>query len=345
MDYPRVLLLLLVFVPASALACSDGDSPPADSGSDAISVDSATGDGATDSSSGGDASTTNCSDYTPPDPTATTCTDDTACDSIGACYPPGTSCCPVNMMAPRDCESDTDCADGEVCEEYIPTAACTGGIGSECRPDCRMGGRDCTDGTCDDTGHCVPLACPDDWTCDENSDCDSAAAGADMHGCVIRSCSSASECDCGACVNGTCVSGPGTCQGVCACASPDTPVATPDGDRPISELQAGDLVYSVEGDAIVAVPILLAGHRVAPEGHQVIRVTLDSGESFAMSPGHPTADGRTLAELGVGDVLGDVEVTGVERVDYDAENTWDILPASSSGSYFAAGALVGSTLR
>jgi len=37
------------------------------------------------------------------------------------------------------------------------------------------------------------------------------------------------------------------------CASPDTPIATPDGERPIAELREGDLVYSVDGGAIVPV--------------------------------------------------------------------------------------------
>src|SRR5262249_18017295 len=42
----------------------------------------------------------------------------------------------------------------------------------------------------------------------------------------------------------------------CVCASPDTPIATPQGNRPIAELAVGDLVYSVDRDAVVAVPVL-----------------------------------------------------------------------------------------
>jgi hypothetical protein len=350
MDYRCLVAFLLILL--TAAACSDGDSPPTDSGSDVITVDSTTGDAATDSArdsapadSGTDASTMSCSDYTPPEPMATTCTSDDVCESANVCYPPGTGCCPVGMIAPRACENDTDCADGEVCEEYIPTTACTSGIGSECLLDCRMGGRDCTDGTCDEAGHCVPLACPDDWTCDENHDCDSTAAGADLHGCVRRACGTATECDCGACVNGRCVSGPGTCGGVCACAAPDTPIATPEGERSIAELRVGDLVYSVNDGAIVAVPLLLVGDRVAPPGHRVVRVTLSSGAAFEMSPGHPTADGRTLADVTAGDTLGELEVISAEEIPYGDDLTYDILPASSSGTYFAAGALVGSTLR
>jgi hypothetical protein len=43
------------------------------------------------------------------------------------------------------------------------------------------------------------------------------------------------------------------------CAAPDTPIATPQGERSIAELRVGDLVYSVDNDAIVAVPIARVG--------------------------------------------------------------------------------------
>jgi hypothetical protein len=63
-----------------------------------------------------------------------------------------------------------------------------------------------------------------------------------------------------------------------------------------------------------------------------------------ISPRHPTADGRWFADLAPGDHLGEVAVLAVRVVPYDMEETFDILPASTTGHYFAAGALVGSTL-
>jgi len=322
---------------ASLVACSGDEPPPADSGGDVVVIDSGTLD------TGGDAALSACPGYTPPGPMAMTCTDHAACATFGSCYAPGTSCCPVGMVAPRDCESDAGCSDGDVCEEYLASGPCTGGLGSRCVPDCRIEDM-CVDATCDALGHCIPLECPREFECAVNQDCSPGNAAADANGCVVRSCTTGSECDCGACVNGSCQDGPGTCQGDCACAAPDTPIATPDGERAIADLRAGDLVYSVDGDAIVVVPLRYVGQRPAPLGHRVVRVTLESGRSFDMSPGHPTADGRTLSELDAGDDLGALGVTGVEVVLYEAEHTYDILPASSSGAYFAAGALVGSTL-
>lgn len=128
------------------------------------------------------------------------------------------------------------------------------------------------------------------------------------------------------------------------CASPDTPVATPEGDRAIAELRAGDLVYSVDQAAVVAVPLLRVGSTPVV-GHRVVRVRLDSGVVLELSPGHPTADGRPFSALTAGSQLDDRHsVLEAELVPYRYARTYDILPASSTGTYFAGGALVGSTL-
>jgi hypothetical protein len=127
------------------------------------------------------------------------------------------------------------------------------------------------------------------------------------------------------------------------CASPDTPIETPDGARAIASLRAGDLVYSVDGDAVVAVPVLRT-ITTPVQKHHVVEVTLANGALLRISPRHPTADGRLFADLVPGDRLGEVEVAAARLVPYDANATYDILPASTTGSYFAAGALVGSTL-
>jgi hypothetical protein len=79
--------------------------------------------------------------------------------------------------------------------------------------------------------------------------------------------------------------------------------------------------------------------------HTVSRVTLVSGAVLEISPGHPTAEGRSFGELHAGDALGDLRVKSVTQgAPYAYPFTHDILPASSSGTYFAAGALIASTL-
>jgi hypothetical protein len=127
------------------------------------------------------------------------------------------------------------------------------------------------------------------------------------------------------------------------CASPDTPIETPDGARAIASLRPGDFVYSVEDGAVVVVPVIRTS-TTRVRKHHVIEVALANGAALRISPRHPTADGHLFADLVAGDHLGEVQILAVKLVPYDAEATYDILPASTTGFYFAGGALVGSTL-
>jgi hypothetical protein len=128
------------------------------------------------------------------------------------------------------------------------------------------------------------------------------------------------------------------------CASPDTPIATPSGTRAIASLRVGDLVYSQGKLGIVVVPILSVG-RTPVERHQVMSVTLANGETLEISGGHPTADGRVFSQLRSGDFLDGVPIIEAHAAPYRHLFTYDILPDSESGTYYASGALIGSTLH
>jgi hypothetical protein len=128
------------------------------------------------------------------------------------------------------------------------------------------------------------------------------------------------------------------------CTAPGTPIATPSGERPISELKVSDLVYSVHHGKLVAVPIIQV-NRVAVTGlHHMVEVRLSTGRVLSISPSHPTADGRTFADLTSNDALDGVALELVRRVPYTEAYTYDILPDSDSGTYFAGGVLIGTTL-
>jgi len=143
------------------------------------------------------------------------------------------------------------------------------------------------------------------------------------------------------CVDGTWRYGQIQCP---ICAAPDTPIATPAGERPIADLRVGDLVYSVDRGAIVAVPIVQLGS-TRVDHHQVLRIALTDGAILNISPGHPLADGKPLSSLSAGDSVDEQHsVQAIELVPYSFDRTYDILPSSSTGTYFAAGALLGSTL-
>ena len=77
-----------------------------------------------------------------------------------------------------------------------------------------------------------------------------------------------------------------------------------------------------------------------------MRVELDDGTVLEISPGHPTGDGRTFADLRADGLLDETHrVRASTIVPYAYQRTYDILPASDTGTYFAGGALVGSTLH
>jgi hypothetical protein len=142
-------------------------------------------------------------------------------------------------------------------------------------------------------------------------------------------------------VNGTCPFA--ACAPFCVCASPDTAIATPSGSRAIASLDVGDLVYSIDRGRLATVPIVRI-NRSAVSNHVVRRVTLVTGGVLEISGGHPTADGRLFEGLRAGDALDGVAIESVSIVPYEHPYTYDILPASDTGSYFAGGVLIGSTL-
>jgi hypothetical protein len=133
------------------------------------------------------------------------------------------------------------------------------------------------------------------------------------------------------------------CAPLCICASPDTPIATPGGNKPIASLEPGDLVYSVDRGQVRVVPIVRT-NRTPVRGHSVVRVVLEGGGVLEISALHPTADGRTFGGLKRGDRLDGAGISSATVVPYSHDATYDILPDSDSGAYFAGGVLVGSTL-
>jgi len=127
------------------------------------------------------------------------------------------------------------------------------------------------------------------------------------------------------------------------CLTATVRIATPDGAIPVSDLRAGMLVWTVDAGKRVAVPIAIVSHTPAPFGHRVIRVVLADGRAVVASPGHPTSDGRRIGALNPGDLLDGSRVVTIDVLPYSGD-TWDLLPRSSTGTYWADGVLLGSTL-
>ena len=242
------------------------------------------------------------------------------------------------------------------------TVGIGGGTGTACSQNCVSGGFVCCNTTCRNTdndpnncGSCGTV-CPSSTPVCQGGDCVAINCTAELGPpgtvcCGAAWCASGQLCcmvsgpvvsDVPSCLNpvdGTCPRG---CK-LCVCANPNTPIDTPNGSRKISELNLGDLIYSVDHDQVVAVPIIDIKRRPAL-GHVVPQIALSNGQILQISDQHPTADGRIFGELHEGDSLGGLRIVSVERVTYEQPYTYDILPASDTGYYFAGGAMIGSTL-
>ena len=128
------------------------------------------------------------------------------------------------------------------------------------------------------------------------------------------------------------------------CCHPDTPIATPDGDKRIADLREGDLVLTVHQGRVEARAIR-AAQSVPVRDHIVQRVRLGNGVTLSITPNHPTSEGYGIGDLRAGDYIGGVRIVATEPIPYNAKATYDILPDSDTATYFAGGAHLGSTMR
>jgi hypothetical protein len=60
---------------------------------------------------------------------------------------------------------------------------------------------------------------------------------------------------------------------------------------------------------------------------------------------HPTAAGRAIADYKIGDMLDGARVISTSYITYTSGKTYDLLPAGTTGLYWANGILLGSTLK
>jgi hypothetical protein len=129
------------------------------------------------------------------------------------------------------------------------------------------------------------------------------------------------------------------------CLPADASIDTPRGAVPVSKLRVGDVVWTATpGGARVASP-LLAVESISLDGdHAIGRITLDDGRTVRASASHPLVDGTLVGNLTVGARVDGARVTAIDTTPYRGA-TWDVLPAGETGTYWADGVRIGSTLR
>jgi hypothetical protein len=137
-------------------------------------------------------------------------------------------------------------------------------------------------------------------------------------------------------------SGPPECP---ICLAEGTRIATPDGEVRVEWLTIGSRVLTLDADGqVVVTTVLSVGSAPVPLGHVVVRLILADGRAVSASPGHPLADGRPIGSIRAGDGVDGSTVVGVTRERYRRPRTYDLLPAGETGTYWANGILLGSTL-
>jgi len=279
------------------------------------------------------------------------CPPGTICDaSTGQCVPSDGGACgdgvcggdPANGGMGESCQTcPADCGDCGCVPSPDGSELCGDGLDNDCDGEADEGCPvPCGGGACGPGEVCVhPVSCPIGPELDPY--CIAVPAGCG----TTPWCGCFPDDVCGGCATcGSVASGQLQCDCVCECAAPDSPIATPAGERAIASLQPGDLVYSVHLGQVVAVPLRRVGRMAAPADHAIVRALLATGAVIEMSPGHPTADGRRFGDLAASERLDGVPIQSVETSPYRHPFTHDILPDSDTGTYYAAGVLVGSTL-
>jgi hypothetical protein len=129
------------------------------------------------------------------------------------------------------------------------------------------------------------------------------------------------------------------------CLAATTLIATPHGAVLVVDIKPGMQVWTAGRDGKrVAVTVLEVGSTQVPAGHLMVHLLLADGRELLASPGHKTGDGRALGSLVAGDQLDGSTIKLWELVPYSGDRTYDLLPAGPTGTYWANGVLLSSTL-
>ena len=132
----------------------------------------------------------------------------------------------------------------------------------------------------------------------------------------------------------------------CKCLPASTLIATPSGEIAINLLKESDIIFSVnaKGDKI-EVPVKLTNKVLINTEHEMIMIELMDGRKLQVTPEHPSAIvSKSIDQFEVGDEFDGSTIAVKTSITYLEEYTYDILPASVTGYYWANGFLIGSTL-
>ena len=127
------------------------------------------------------------------------------------------------------------------------------------------------------------------------------------------------------------------------CLAAGTLIDTPDGPVPVTQIRVGMTVWtSGPGGTRQATPVLRVASMGGGPGF-LVHLGLADGRQLWVSPHHPLPDGRRVGDLVRGDQVDGSRVV-LDQLLPSAASTYDLLPAGPTGTYWANGILLGSTL-
>lgn len=130
------------------------------------------------------------------------------------------------------------------------------------------------------------------------------------------------------------------------CLSGDTRIGTPGGDVAVKDMKEGMSVWTADKNGKkISARVLKTGKTFVRVGHTVVHLQLSDGRDLYLSSGHKVADGRYAGNLRGGDRLQGAMITSANLIPYTEEYTYDILPSGETGTYFANGVLLQSTIK
>jgi hypothetical protein len=129
------------------------------------------------------------------------------------------------------------------------------------------------------------------------------------------------------------------------CLAGDTRIDTPNGPIQVKDLRQGMPVWTLDSHGVRrAATILKTVKRTVQSPHEMIHIVLSDGRELVASPRHPITDGQLIGNLTVGDTLDNARIVKAERIPYNEDATYDILPSGDTAFYWANGILIASTL-
>src|SRR6266540_23727 len=125
-----------------------------------------------------------------------------------------------------------------------------------------------------------------------------------------------------------------------------TRITTPGGDVPVTLIRPGEVVWTTNANGHrVAAPVERVVRPATPGAHLMLRLALSDGRVLVAAGAHPAADGGYLRQLHPGQRYDGATVISVGWTTSTAPATFDLLPTGPTGTYWADGILVGSTLK